>query len=438
MRKSQTISEQLPPPPSSVSRTRLTVSTIHDPRSHPSRLPRVSRLTRQPSCALFQAHLLSESQGLLRHITATREASAHSHASLRHSKKRSSATTTGARKVFNPDTSLPSSVFDCGNRRANKNSRATDEGGNRGRGIALGGDGDSSADGVIGNVSGGAIGTSGTTLDGGSCLENPSLRAARMDAQYRLRLTPAAMWGERARRAEAQEAEKKQNVVRDDQPSKSTFVLATGVMDNGLGRGRDRVGGGAGGGGKKNGANFAGGAGGGLEKHSANFAGAAADDEKRAFTPFNSGGVLMKLPVGRSDVQAASLKRPGVTESVPLRWQSKLVAFSSLRDRGEGGAPPRALMLSSSLLSSSTGLASRGVTGGFARRTKRREGRRAMARRPETKRWALQARRHKPCMMHCTVVSRCCPICVRRLLCSVLYRQNYYVRVVILRVLHLE
>lgn len=47
-----------------------------------------------------------------------------------------------------------------------------------------------------------------------------------------------------------------------------------------------------------------------------------------------SDGIVVTLPVGRQCVQAASLKRPAVTESVPLRWQSRMVALSSLRDHG--------------------------------------------------------------------------------------------------------
>lgn len=47
-----------------------------------------------------------------------------------------------------------------------------------------------------------------------------------------------------------------------------------------------------------------------------------------------SDGIVVTLPVGRRCVQAASLKRSAVTESVPLRWQSRMVASCSLRDHG--------------------------------------------------------------------------------------------------------
>lgn len=47
------------------------------------------------------------------------------------------------------------------------------------------------------------------------------------------------------------------------------------------------------------------------------------------------------LPVGAKCAQAASLKRPAVTASVPLRWQSRSVALSSLRDHGRASSAGR-------------------------------------------------------------------------------------------------
>lgn len=50
-----------------------------------------------------------------------------------------------------------------------------------------------------------------------------------------------------------------------------------------------------------------------------------------------SKGVLLTLPVGRECIQSASLKKHAVTDSVPLRWQSRMVALSCLRDHGNRG-----------------------------------------------------------------------------------------------------
>lgn len=50
-----------------------------------------------------------------------------------------------------------------------------------------------------------------------------------------------------------------------------------------------------------------------------------------------SEGVLLTLPIGRECIQAASLKRHAVTDSVPLRWQGRMVALSCLRDHGSRG-----------------------------------------------------------------------------------------------------
>ena len=50
------------------------------------------------------------------------------------------------------------------------------------------------------------------------------------------------------------------------------------------------------------------------------------------------------LPVGETLAQAASLKRSVVTSSIPLRWQSRVVTLSSLQNHGgaSGGAPRHA------------------------------------------------------------------------------------------------
>lgn len=193
------------------------------------------------------------------------------------------------------------------------------------------------------------VNTSATLLAG-----EASLRDARLDAQHRLRLLPAALWGGRARLADvhandlvgAEETEPT-TAKQQQQQQQHTFLTeripdapaakegagpaatlnhsrgnreydtstgrktkqedaATVTRKSTLGYrddGHGPVDGGGGGGGGGSSSDFV-------------------------------------LPIGASALfaQAASLKRTAVTASVPLRWQSRVIALSSLRDSFREGA----------------------------------------------------------------------------------------------------
>lgn len=170
-------------------------------------------------------------------------------------------------------------------------------------------------------------------------LEESSLRDARLDAQHRLRLLPAALWGERARLADVNASDAVDG--EETEPAAATQLQRTfltegmsfvpsakegsgpaaalnhqperRVLDASTGRKR-----------RKNDAAPA------RESCSRHHHA----DNGPVNTDGGDGGSGFVLPIGAPALfsQAASLKRTAVTASVPLRWQSRVIALSSLRD----------------------------------------------------------------------------------------------------------
>lgn len=210
--------------------------------------------------------------------------------------------------VYDPENgaeeSLPSSVF----RRRDRNHK----------------------DGQSSNKNMGNVGIDSTAGD-------PLHRAARLDAQHRLRLTPAALWGERARRAE--EAEETAEVAMVSMMATASVGQAkVSAMDKiaHASTKRQRSNGGSISTGRKEGREN--------EKAIGREFPASAKSQKRCgagdrITGANGrdSGSGFAAPVRATFVLAAALKKPAVTESVPLRWQSKCVSLYSLRDHGSDG-----------------------------------------------------------------------------------------------------
>ncbi|CAM9152661.1 unnamed protein product, partial [Ectocarpus sp. 13 AM-2016] len=161
-------------------------------------------------------------------------------------------------------------------------------------------------------------------------------RDARRDAQYRLRLMPAALWGSRARHVDdgcngedgldvagiVEKQRTRQTLLIDGFDEASGAVPVESATST-LNAKHDR--------------------------HQAKRDGSCPSKQKIG----GATAVVMQSSVGDSDdgggdgivfqgtanvSQAASLKRPAVTANVPLRWQSRVVALSSLRDSLTGGA----------------------------------------------------------------------------------------------------
>lgn len=170
-----------------------------------------------------------------------------------------------------------------------------------------------------------------------------SLRDARLDVQHRLRLIPAALWGERARLADANDSNDAIDAEEAEQTTATqqqrTFLtggacaVPSGKRGAGpaaaLNHGRK----------KSDGEASAG------KKRIRNDATAARKSSSRHDNDGHGpagggGGGGFALPIGASALfaQAASLKRTAVTASVPLRWQSRVIALSSLRDSFRQGA----------------------------------------------------------------------------------------------------
>ncbi|CAM9644454.1 unnamed protein product, partial [Laminaria digitata] len=153
-----------------------------------------------------------------------------------------------------------------------------------------------------------------------------------LDMQQRLRMTPSALWGERANLAD--DAEQQQQQQRQQQQYHATMARGeseghTPVIAVTSLTARRTL------------ADAAGCGGGRITNSAAGFLVSPAlgkDD-------YGADSSLFPLPVGEEKLArtAASLKRPVVTSSVPLRWQSRVVTLSSLQDHGGtgGGAAPR-------------------------------------------------------------------------------------------------
>lgn len=165
---------------------------------------------------------------------------------------------------------------------------------------------------------------------------------ARLDAQHRLRLMPAALWGKRAKHADAASAggdgenemettmtTTEQQQQQEQQHERRVF-LATGSAarttpnaKHSQGRPKQDLNssGGEGKGGRRE-----------EESHDAVTVVLGSSFGHHDNGVGGVGGGEFVLPVGAKFAEAASLKRPAVTASVPLRWQSRVVALSSLRD----------------------------------------------------------------------------------------------------------
>ena len=168
-------------------------------------------------------------------------------------------------------------------------------------------------------------------------LEESSLRDARLDAQHRLRLLPAALWGERARLADGGASDAADG--EETEPAAVTRHQRHTFLTEGASAAASA----------KEGARPA---------ATLNHCRAKGDIEistgkkrkKDDATPAarksssdhrgRGDGTGFALPIGASALfaQAASLKRTAVTGSVPLRWQSRVIALSSLRDSFREGA----------------------------------------------------------------------------------------------------
>lgn len=181
---------------------------------------------------------------------------------------------------------------------------------------------------------GGHDGNGKSSAGGGSAAsalsEEKLRRDARLDVQHRLRLMPAALWGKRAKHADAAyasvgEKETETAMITEQQQQQRVF-LATGSVartKNSQGQTKRHLdsSGGVGEGGRR-------------EKENNHAITVALSSSFGHHDDY--GGFV--LPVGAKFAEAASLKRPAVTASVPLRWQSRVVAQSSLRDSLDGSA----------------------------------------------------------------------------------------------------
>ncbi|CBN79756.1 conserved unknown protein [Ectocarpus siliculosus] len=164
-------------------------------------------------------------------------------------------------------------------------------------------------------------------------------RDARRDAQYRLRLMPAALWGSRARHVDdgcsgGEDGLDVAGIV-EKQRTRQTFLTAgldeasgavaveSATVTSTLNARHDRHQA------KRDGSC----------PSKQKIGGAAAVVVQPSVGDFDDGGGDGIVFQGTAKVsQAASLKRPAVTANVPLRWQSRVVALSSLRDSLNGGA----------------------------------------------------------------------------------------------------
>lgn len=173
--------------------------------------------------------------------------------------------------------------------------------------------------------------------------EELSRRDARLDAQHRLRLLPAALWGERARAAdvgaEVAAVDGGETELTAAVTHSRTFLTQGARSAKGGGDGSAttlRHPGGACGldasTGNKREKNDA--------LRSQKLSVGPHDDGHGRVNGGGGGGSEFVLPIGASAMyaKAASLKRTAVTASVPLRWQSRAIALSSLRDSFREGA----------------------------------------------------------------------------------------------------
>lgn len=189
---------------------------------------------------------------------------------------------------------------------------------------------------------------SGLSANGWS--EDPLHRAARLDVQHRLRLMPAALWGERARRANDTErtaAAAAAPAAEATVPAPGPETTTTAAQKLAIGRRSKRSLAALGGEeqGKERGVSselLAAGKGDNTSvavvsrtmEASGQIIGGISAPAYTSPLDDSCGRYKFVLPVEAKFAEAASLKRPVVTARVPLRWQSRVVALSSLRDHG--------------------------------------------------------------------------------------------------------
>lgn len=175
--------------------------------------------------------------------------------------------------------------------------------------------------------------------------EEVARRNARLDTQYRLRLLPAALWGDRARQFDSADdhdsggddkgatqtaaQEQRQTFLTAVHGSGSAGTATVGPTTQKKIDARTKA--------NVDSRGATGGARGGKKRA------IAAVPESPLVFPESTRGVPASagLPAGATRSQAASLKRPAVDSSVPLRWQSRVIAMSSLRDTFAAGAETR-------------------------------------------------------------------------------------------------
>ncbi|CAN0023315.1 unnamed protein product, partial [Scytosiphon promiscuus] len=153
--------------------------------------------------------------------------------------------------------------------------------------------------------------------------EEMARRDARLDAQYRFRLMPAALWGDRASNFSAAgegnkgDEEATQIAVHEDQ---QTFLTAAhGAGTAGMETGSPTT----------------------DKRNTSRMKAKPSSVHPGGVREFITSAGEVALPTGATSPQAASMKRPAVTSSVPLRWQSRVVALSSLRDTFTSGTTVR-------------------------------------------------------------------------------------------------
>lgn len=166
-----------------------------------------------------------------------------------------------------------------------------------------------------GHVSHGRVGTTGPS----SLSDGMLPRTARVDVQHRFRLMPATLWGNRERRTnkttdaatslnqpETPAVTVQQSWIRKEKRTFGLVAIKTGgEITDGV---RDR-------GSNERGPALAG---------------------RKMRTSYGASGCSSDFfsPKGRTCIEAAALKKPAVTSSVPLSLQSRVVSLSSLRDHG--------------------------------------------------------------------------------------------------------
>lgn len=167
--------------------------------------------------------------------------------------------------------------------------------------------------------------------------EDPVRRVARLKLQHRLRQTPAVLWGNRADRSAALDKKVTQLPTKGaasiatpaatipsascTQPNSSKDGTLTSTQPpqassvKGVAAGGKRA--------KMNGG----------DKRIADFA-SPISTAQASIVCDRTDAYSFLIKTGAEGFVAASLKRPNVVASVPLRWQARAVAFSSLQDQG--------------------------------------------------------------------------------------------------------